>query len=639
MVETERNMRGEHLVVQSLEVLEDFSGKAARVIEAKIGNVRETLVSVASRADKFYQDAAADGIITPEEKKSLKRDFVALRRTYLSILQQAEIKGLSDDPRITGLTIVYNALYNYLNTTIKVFDDMSSNTVITSSDDMNGYYDDYYDAQMFAQAVLTESALAYVRVLSSLSDTGESGELGYYRGLLYRYDSPGGWQTVSSGDYMGVVSSATDLMESQEGSFFLSGASFSGFYHMGADVGAIVTDNDDYISVPYSIPVAGEIWVCVKGMWREVDDRNDWRYVLATNDLIAMGKPISPRLEGYVRDLAESVTRDVAGGTYLGPKIADPGSPSPGDFYLYVGNTTAARKNGSIYKYERTAISYAWTELSAADPMSYRNYMDALSDMLREDSQSLETGRFSVVFARSLAAMSAMIETLMTQTLILKSGGVFKSEIFNEYTGFQLKADGMFECVNGKFNGNIDSGPLLLEKMNPGLVTVTASAGSTFKDLWSALSQQGLLNRTITATVVYGASSYSSVLFRLELAVEEQKYFRYHTVDYEAGLYKNQLDIYLCTTTFKHYQINGVDLGVDTVNTAVLDGTSSSWESQSKNDPLPPTGETLATLASNFSLSTNAEAWKMILRNIPSGYSPDYPSGTIYRIDNQLCIK
>ena len=163
-------------------------------------------------------------------------------------------------------------------------------------------------------------------------------------------------------------------------------------------------------------------------MWREVDDRNDWRYVLATNDLIAMGKPISPRLEGYVRDLAESVTRDVAGGTYLGPKIADPGSPSPGDFYLYVGNTTAARKNGSIYKYERTAISYAWTELSAADPMSYRNYMDALSDMLREDSQSLETGRFSVVFARSLAAMSAMIETLMTQTLILKSGGVFKSE-------------------------------------------------------------------------------------------------------------------------------------------------------------------------------------------------------------------
>lgn len=179
MVETERNMRGEHLVVQSLEVLEDFSGKAANTISRNIDGVRERLFTVASRADKFYQDAAADGIITPEEKKTLKRDFGELRRVYLAILQQAETKGLSDDPRITGLTTVYSALYTYLYSTIKVFDDMQANTVITSSDDMNAYYDAYYDAQMFAQAVLTQTALAYVRVLSSLDDPGLSGELGY----------------------------------------------------------------------------------------------------------------------------------------------------------------------------------------------------------------------------------------------------------------------------------------------------------------------------------------------------------------------------------------------------------------------------------------------------------------------------
>ena len=229
MVETERNMRGEHLVVQSLEVLENFTGGAARAIDAKIGSVQETVVSVASRADKFYQDAAADGIITPEEKKTLKRDFGELRRVYLAILQQAEIKGLSDDPRITGLTTVYNALYTYLYSTIKVFDDMQTNTVITSSDDMNAYYDAYYDAQMFAQAVLTQTALAYVRVLSSLDDPGLSNELGYYKGQLYRYVVNEGWQAVSSGDYMGVVSSASALAEKgdvPDGSFFLCGSSF-----------------------------------------------------------------------------------------------------------------------------------------------------------------------------------------------------------------------------------------------------------------------------------------------------------------------------------------------------------------------------------------------------------------------------
>jgi len=464
MVETERNMRGEHLVVQSLEVLEDFTGGAARAIDAKIGSVQETVVNVASRADKFYQDAAADGIITPEEKKTLKRDFVALRRTYLAILQQAEIKGLSDDPRITGLTTVYNALYTYLYSTIKVFDDMQANTVITSSDDMNGYYDDYYDAQMFAQAVLTQTALAYVRVLSSLSDPGLSDELGYYGGQLYRYVVDEGWQSVSSGDYMGVVTSSAALAETKEGSFFLAGASFVvASYRIVADAGVIATEDGDHIAVSVRAQ-KGDVWACSEGIWRRIPDRNDWRYVLATNDLIAMGEPISPMLEGHVRDIAETAAQDIAGGTYLGPKTADPGSPSPGDFFLYVGNTTTARKNGSIYKWTKSGTGYAWSELSSEDPANYRNYMDALSDMLREDSQSLETGRFSVVFARSLAAMSAMIETLMAQTMILKSGGVFKSENFDSGTGagFRLSADGVLEARNAHFSGvaNATSGQM-----------------------------------------------------------------------------------------------------------------------------------------------------------------------------------
>lgn len=479
-------MRGEHLVVQSLEVLENFSGKAAKTISGDIAAVRERLFSVASRADKFYQDAAADGIITPEEKKTLKRDFGELRRVYLAILQQAETKGLSDDPRITGLTTVYSALYTYLYSTIKVFDDMQANTVITSSDDMNAYYDAYYDAQMFAQAVLTQTALAYVRVLSSLDDPGLSGELGYYGGQLYRYVVNEGWQAVSSGDYMGVVTGAASLTETKEGSFFLAGASFAvALYRITADAGVISTGDGDHIAVSVRA-VKGDVWACSGGIWRRVADRNDWRYILATNDLIALGEPISPMLEGHVRDIAESAAQEVAGGAYLGPRTADPVSPSSGDFFLYVGNTTAARKNGFLYRWTRTGESgHAWTELSPEDSANYRCYMDALADMLREDSQSLDTGRFSVVFARSLAAMSAMIETLMTQTMILKSGGMIKSEDFDSGTGagFKLSADGVLEAREGVFSGTVET-------------------------------QNGIIKGTLTAQKMYCPVTAGSVMFR-----------------------------------------------------------------------------------------------------------------------------
>lgn len=637
MVETERNMRGEHLVVQSLEVLEDFSGKAAKTISRNIDGVRERLFSVASRADKFYQDAAADGIITPEEKKTLKRDFGELRRVYLAILQQAEIKGLSDDPRITGLTTVYSALYTYLYSTIKVFDDMQANTVITSSDDMNAYYDAYYDAQMFAQAVLTQTALAYVRVLSSLSEPGLSDELGYYGGQLYRYVVNEGWQAVSSGDYMGVVTSAASLTETKEGSFFLAGASFAvALYRITADAGVIATGSGDHIAVSVRA-VKGDVWACSGGIWRRVPDRNDWRYVIATNDLIALGEPISPMLEGHVRSLAESAAQEVAGGTYLGPRTADPGSPSPRDFFLYVGNTTAARKNGFIYKWTRTgAQGYAWTELSSEDSSNYRCYMDALADMLREDSQSLETGRFSVVFARSLAAMSAMIETLMTSTLILKSGGVFKSEIFNEYTGFQLNADGRFECVNGRFNGNIDSGPLYLEKTSPGTMILTDVQGTNV--VGSSLYTN--VYKSFTAQIVFSGITFSGSYDILEnTSVVSTKTLEriegYGTSIYSPASYKwtYTKTTYRTTYTLKLSDQRTFVLGSDEYYTVVFVSkvqipATSQWE-----QPVE-TGRwytAYGTYPYNVTVTYNAEAWKMKLLNVPVGYSADYETGTVYR--------
>lgn len=70
------------------------------------------------------------------------------------------------------------------------------------------------------------------------------------------------------------------------------------------------------------------------------------------------------------------------------------------------------------------------------------------------------------------------VEEIFSKEITLKSGGVIKSEIFNETQGFKLSADGVFECLNGIFSsvkvnensifyGDIYSGPLELNFQNP----------------------------------------------------------------------------------------------------------------------------------------------------------------------------
>lgn len=637
MQQTENDMRGQHLVVSSLEVIEDMSGKPARDIQSNIDQVRSSLVSVSNRAEKFYQDAASDNIITPEEKKTLKRDYGEIQRTYLAILQQAQTKGLSDDPRIIGLTTAYNALNTYLYTTIRVFEDMAENTVITSADDMNAVYNTYFDAQMIAQAVLTQTALAYVRVLDSLSDTGMDGELAYYSGQLFRYASGTGWTEVSSGSYIGVVNSSAALADAPDGSFFLAGQTMTvASYRIAADSGLITTDQGYHIGITKKA-AAGEIWVLTEGIWKHVTDHNDWRYIIATNDLIALGYPISPRLEGHIQEIAQTTAEDIAGGSYLGPRTADPASPSVGDYYFYNGNTTSNRVNGYIYIYKKEHQIFYWQELNPNNTANYKYYMTALSDMMNEDEQSLDTGRFSVVFARSLAAMSAMIDTLMTQTLVIKEGGSIQSEVFSEQYGFRLTSQGLFECVNGRFNGNIDSGPLYLEKTSPGVIVIRALEGSQIYNSELILNP---FQASVTCSLVIGSATPiigTYDIYTTETVYSEQTLIRVvgmGTSVYSPASYQ---EIYKRTSKYKYYYLRptgqeAILLGYDNIITTIYERQE--WHSQTDQvDPAIETGEriTYGKYSSDISATYNTDAWRMQLKNIPVGDSSSYEEGTVYR--------
>jgi hypothetical protein len=84
--------------------------------------------------------------------------------------------------------------------------------------------------------------------------------------------------------------------------------------------------------------------------------------------------------------------------------------------------------------------------------------------------------------------------------------------------------------------------------------------------------------------------------------------------------------------------MNITQLGQDVSVTAEIISTNNYWSSTEYNEPAPSTGTTYGTLSAAFSLTANTDAWTMLLRNIPSGSSPSYPAGTIYRIGNGLYI-
>ena len=507
----ERNYAGDHVIVGSLEVLGDVKGGGITEIRRNVDLIQQQTETMGRKQDEYWKELSSDGVITPLEKQQLLKEMRSITQSQAAIVLQARSVGMEGSQFVQDYLAVYNDLYSYLYTTLKIFDDMEMNTDIPDRDTFNSYFTSYYYDESFVYIALSKGLLnsLSITVLSSLTDPGTEGEIGLYRGNLYQYVD-GAWKHVATGDYKGAL---TSLPAAIEDSFFLAADDFI------LTVPLYVNDEPFYVN-SYEFGInrlfrKGYIYYCKNGGWREEPDKTNYRYVAAFADVLNVTGELPQIFQDALDDLQDQID-NISFPSYRGASNVDPLNPTEGDYYVYSGTTTSVRRRSDIYKY----TNGDWQRLDPLESQNSTYYMQALEDILALNNA--DNGYFAALFAETLFGNNAFLYALSTKILTLRTGGYIQSENYNpgdpDTPGMRIDHDGNIDAngdthiggicvidgdatIGGQivgdldiagtaylhghtiiegaatFTGDIDSGPLYLSSDNPGGATYNYQAG------------------------------------------------------------------------------------------------------------------------------------------------------------------
>lgn len=444
----ERNYAGDHLVVGSLNVLGDIKGGNIAEIRRNIDLIQKQTEFMGRKQNEYWEELSSDGVITPLEKQQLLKEMRSITQSQAAIVLQARSVGMEGSQFVQDYLAVYNDLYSYLYTTLKIFDDMEMNTDIPDRAAFNSYFTSYYYDESFVYIALSKGLLnsLSITVLSSLTDPGTEGEMGLYRGNLYQYVD-GAWKHVATGDYKGAL---TSLPAAIEDSFFLAADDFI------LTVPFYVNDEPFYVN-SYEFGInrffrKGYIYYCKNGGWREEPDKTNYRYVAAFADVLNITGELPQIFQDALDELQEQID-DISLPSYRGPSNVDPSNPTEGDFYVYSGLTTMVRRNSDIYKYENGD----WRHLDPLESQNSTYYMQALEDILALNNA--DNGYFAALFANILISNKAFMDALTTRIITLQQGqpgqpgGYIQSDNYDpdspESDGFRVDYNG-----DADFNGD-----------------------------------------------------------------------------------------------------------------------------------------------------------------------------------------
>ena len=481
----ENNMADQALVVKRLKVLESIDGGPVREIKQTVEAVRKQTNAISRQQDEYWKTLSDDGKITPIEKQSLLRESKNIDRSFAAITQQAAALGIAS-AILEDYVDTYDAIHTYLFTTLKLFDDMQSETQIDDRDTFNQYFSSYYFSENFVLLAITAGILDTIdfRVLQSLNEPGEENETAIYHGALYQYVD-GAWKNVTTGAYKGP---RTELPPDEEEAFFIVSESFI------MSESLIVNDeellvNGDTLLVTHTY-LKGYIYYFQAGTWHPEWDKTNWRYAAAFADVLNITgelpqifqdglDAIQANLDAAVLTLEDEIAAKQGQYTIIGgemvliddllPDIVDeynqqqteidskvshlpeyfggtsttPASPQEGDFYLFTGS---GENNCKVRRYHNAA----WEWLDPTNT-NYRNYyMMALEDILANSGAG--TATFSNAFAQNFWAACANMETLDVKTIYLRNNGKIQSAELTyvpESVGTRIDADGDIDA-----NGN-----------------------------------------------------------------------------------------------------------------------------------------------------------------------------------------
>ena len=500
-IQKEINNADSHMTLQSLTVIKDIKSKGFKTIKTELESVKKSTQQFAKKQNEFWNNISSDGIIAVNEKTLLKKEWQQIDQTHTAILKLAQEGNLEDSEDVKFYDEKYNALYEYLFSTLKLFDDMSKTTNIANRDKFNSFFADYYEAETEIQTKLAIGMVDVqgMRILDNLNVIGLKDEIAIYSGKLYQYVN-NEWVLIPSDGYLGIKDNCPT---GAIGQFFLAGDS-DFYYPIKIKIGEnfLQTTDGRFILATKKVE-KGFIYAFTETGWVKIIDKNDYRYIIAINDLITLGESLSDNLQGIFDaingrlDDAESSLQNKIEyvPSYLGMFEADPKDAKEGDWYVYNGVETTERNKGKVYLYqmntEGTALS--WVKLTPSDTNNSKYFMAALNDILA--SMDAEPGYFSEVFCNAFFANAASISALQTQTIKLSDGGMIKSndEIYDQkkrgmcirsdgyadfngdtHIGGNLTVDGVTTLGNDTkvlgdawFLGRIDSGPLYLADEDP----------------------------------------------------------------------------------------------------------------------------------------------------------------------------
>lgn len=483
----EINQANDVLVVGGIKVLGSMEGPGLVSIKQNVQSLQNAVTTLGQRTEDYWSSIANDNIITPGEKKTLKKEWNTIQQTYASIQQMAEERGITGTDNYRAYVNKYNDLYNYLFRTIKVFDDMSENTTIPSYEEYIEKYNDYYDLELIVQSMIASSSSTYtVRNLPNLDEPGTANEIAMYQGQFYRYNvSEHKWEHVSAGSYQGIWNSLPDVGIDD---YFLAGMTFQAVVALFTTKGILTTKDGKILTVKKSFN-KGYLYTRTTEGWKIIINRDDYRYTIATNDLLSMNEPISPLLQSKLDSTASAAT-----GKYLGPYETLPSTYNNGDFFLYNGPNKESYPYGDndylICEYSKMYKFNAptWSEMDPTKTENRNNFMTALTDILKINYA--QDGYFDTIFANAFFSNTAALNSLSVETIELKKGinknGCMRSEDFiSGSQGFNLPWDGNAEfqtgtfdnihCnkgnfTNGAFSGTLDCGQLVVNSRTISLI-------------------------------------------------------------------------------------------------------------------------------------------------------------------------
>ena len=459
----ENNMADQDVVVHSLRVLTDVKSPALSQLKRDLNTQQVTSQALARKQEKFYKSLSDDGIISPMEKKIVQREMESIATSYTALYQQAVAEHYEQAAFFQDYMATYAALRDYIYSDLHLFDNMDEDTEV-DRDQFNEFFSDYYYSENTAIVSMTVGVITEMgfKVLTSLEDEGEDGQVGIYHGALYQYIDQQ-WKPIDRELYYGK---SETLPPAMDGRYFL------------CTKNVILTDilyvNDEPLEVNGEALEIGDsyekgvIYVYEDYHWQAKDPEEDYRYIVAMGDYYL----IKEVLPAVFKTEVENIARVAAGSTYYGALLVPPVNPQENDFFLYAGQTSGETPPrwvfASLYMYK----SGNWVRLDETIAQNQKYYMEALQDILTITEST--SGYFSTVFCNAFFTNQAAMNSLSTQVIVLRTNGALKSENYEANTaGLLIDSDGNIDA-----NGNTHIGASSSNKVAIGVPLTDSDLGT-----------------------------------------------------------------------------------------------------------------------------------------------------------------